>query len=124
MKLADVSMFIVDKEFPSEAQGYHEPHPLSVEAGELGGAINVSKSVIPPNWPSASASGKSSTGQVDRRSLALSFFDRGFAAVLDRGFVDFRGRPILRNGLYTHVVPWRMQRRHVGLSWLQPSLAS
>jgi len=105
IKLAVVSMFIVDKEFPSGDHGYHEPRPLSVEAGELGGAINVSKGVTPPSWPSLSASGTYSMGQVERRSLALPFFDRGFAVVLARAFVDFRGRPILRKGLYTHVVP-------------------
>lgn len=105
MKNADVSISIVDKEFPSEDQGYHEPQPLSVEAGELGGAINVSNGVIPPGWPLESASGKYVIGLVKRCSSTLSFLDRGLVAVLDRGFVDLRGLPILRKGLYTHVVP-------------------
>lgn len=49
MKFADVSIFIVDNEVPSEDQGYQGPHPLSVDAGEHGGATSMSNGVTVPD---------------------------------------------------------------------------
>lgn len=99
MKFADVSIFIVDRELPSDDHGYHGPHSFSVEAGEVGGAISVSKGVIPPFWPLFSASCRHSIGLAKSFSSTLLFFDRDLAVVLDRECVDFRGLPILRKGL-------------------------